>query len=89
MTKKEELLKLIEKSSLPKEDKKLWQGVLEGAPNEIILAMYLFFVDYDGKLEEATTFLRRKIEAVKNKDVSAWNSVLREEEKLIPHSKRS
>ena len=80
---KKGLLNSIETSTLSVEDKKLWSGLLESAPEEITIAMHSFFIDYEGKLPEATEILKGKINAIKNQDTKAWNNILKNEESFI------
>ena len=65
---KSALTKLISESSLSPEDKDLWNKSLENSPFEIMLAVHSFLIDYGGKLQEATNFLKRKISAINSKD---------------------
>ena len=77
---KEKLLDIVNNSSLSEEDRRLWQESLTEAPRPILAALYGFFIDFPEKLEESTSFLKRKISALEAKDPVAWNAVLRDEE---------
>jgi len=77
---KNNLLDTINNSSLSEEDKQLWQRSLEEAPQAVLIALHGFFVDFPDKLEESTSFLKRKIHALESKDPKAWNAVLQDEE---------
>lgn len=77
---KGKLMDLVQGSPLSEEDKQLWRGSLEEAPQPIVAALYGFFIDFPNAWEESTAFLKRKISALGSKDPAAWNMVLRDEE---------
>lgn len=80
---KASLLKTISDSSLSSEDKELWNKSLSDTPFEIILAIQTFLMDYGDKLQEATEFLKQKINAAKSKDATAWNKIIKDEDLFL------
>lgn len=77
---KNKLLNTTNNSFLSEKDKELWRQSLEEAPPAILIALHGFFIDFPDKVEEATSFLKRKIDALSTKDSVAWNAILRDEE---------
>lgn len=83
MIRPHKLQELIERSSLPENDKKIWLEALENAPPEILAVVYGLVLDYGSDLNAITDFLKRLLAAVKNKNAIDWNSILRDEELFL------
>lgn len=69
----------IMNSSLSQEDKLVWANGIERLDEKTAQDILSYLEELPEDIQWATEMLKRKVEALKNNDISAWNQILTEE----------
>ena len=83
MDEKNHLDSLIDKSSLNDQDKSSWRNIVASVPNIYIQQLVYFIEQVPQGLEWLNQNLKDKIEVLKQKDKTAWQSFLNKEKEDI------
>ncbi len=75
----DEIERIIKESSLSEAEKEVWLNAFKNAAPEILAPIFGYLAEFPDKLPWITDILKRKTDAMKKKDGSAWNQILTEE----------
>jgi len=78
-----DLIELIQNSSLSEDDKNLWFNAVKDTPSRFWEALIYGLADTPETMNEVTSLLKQKIKAIEAGDEAMWETIIGQEEKEL------